>query len=86
MRLSDYSNAPAYLHLCSDMLSGFYHGIAFSFQKPSVCRRGYLLCSRLFRTSAVISEKFSRFPVPELASLPEDVRERITAVAVKVCH
>lgn len=38
---------------------------------------------RCFRTAAVASQKFSRFDVPELSSLPDDVRERISEIAEK---
>ena len=40
--------------------------------------------TRQFRTSAVAPQDFSRFDVPDVSSLPDDVREKMTEVAEKV--
>lgn len=53
--------------------------------KKVSCLSAYRLrqVTRCFRTSAIASQKFSRFNVPELSTLPEDVRGRLSEVAEK---
>lgn len=40
--------------------------------------------TRCFRTSAITSQRFSRFNIPELSTLPEDIRKRLTGVEKKL--
>ena len=54
--------------------SGLFYQIFILFQGsgPAVCKVGRVL--KHFRTSAVASDKFSRYPVPDSSALPEDLQ------------